>query len=109
MDSQGIQGIAFQIILHSGDDRTLLHEAMTAMRKEDFDLADEKMHAAHAALIEAHKSQTNLLTEYANGTKIEMEVILVHAQDHLMTTTTLEETAIELEYVHKKLSEISKH
>ena len=53
-----------------------------------------KLEDANNELIEAHKSQTSLLQNYANGQEIIMEIIMVHAQDHLMTTMTLREMAI---------------
>lgn len=79
----------------------MIHEAFDVMRKGDFDKADERLEASNKELLLAHKSQTKLLQDYVGGTKIDMEIILVHAQDHLMTTMTLREVAIEMEYLYK--------
>lgn len=96
MESEKIQEIAFEIILYSGDARTLVHEGFQAMRADKFEKAAEKLEAANESLVKAHKSQTGLLQAYANGEKVVMEVIMVHAQDHLMTTMTLREVALEM-------------
>ncbi|WEV45845.1 PTS cellobiose transporter subunit IIA [Streptococcaceae bacterium ESL0687] len=106
MTREDLQMVAFNIILHSGNARSLINESLRAMREGDFDLAHEKMDEANKALVEAHHSQTKLLQDFASGQKIEIEIIMVHAQDHLMTTITLQEVARELEYLYKQNQEI---
>ncbi|MEX0381114.1 PTS cellobiose transporter subunit IIA [Leuconostoc sp. MS02] len=106
MNSEEIQVIAFEIILHSGNARTNIHESFAAMRHKNFELSEQKLTDSNAELLLAHKSQTKLLQTYAAGTKIDMEVILVHAQDHLMTTMTLREMAIEMQYLYKEVKNI---
>lgn len=96
MNSTEIQEVAFEIILNSGEARTLIHEAFTKMREKLFVEAQNKIELANHSLVKAHKVQTELLQQYANGEKIEMEIIMVHAQDHLMTTMTLKEVALEM-------------
>ncbi|WP_165006164.1 MULTISPECIES: PTS cellobiose transporter subunit IIA [unclassified Enterococcus] len=102
LTSETLQVISFDIILHSGNARTLIHEAFAAMREEKYEQAERKLQEADEEILEAHKSQTNLLKEYAGGTKIEMEIIMVHAQDHLMTTMTLLEVAREMSYLYQR-------
>lgn len=106
MDVTESQMVAFNIIMHSGDARASIHEAMDAMNDGDFEAAEAKLEEAEAALVEAHKSQTDLLQEFARGTDILIQIIMVHAQDHLMTTMTLKEVALEMERIYKKLSEL---
>lgn len=96
MNSEKLQEISFEIILHSGEARTLVHDAFQAMRRSELDAALKKLDQANESLVKAHKTQTSLLQEYANGEKISMEIIMVHAQDHLMTTMTLREVALEM-------------
>ncbi|MBP3038501.1 PTS cellobiose transporter subunit IIA [Bacillaceae bacterium Marseille-Q3522] len=99
---KNLQEVAFEIILHSGSARTMVHEAFKYMREGNFDEADKKLDEANQALLLAHKSQTQLLQDYASGEKIEMEIIMVHAQDHLMTTMTLREIAIEMKHLYQR-------
>ncbi len=104
ISSEELQVTAFDIILHSGNARTLIHEGFKVMRQEKFEEADEQLTKANEEILQAHKAQTNLLKEYASGQKIEMEIIMVHAQDHLMTTMTLLEVATEMAYLYQKHS-----
>ena len=96
MNQEELQVVAFEIILHSGSARTSVHEAFADMREGHYNEAAEKLEVANADLLEAHHAQTNLLQEYASGTDIKIEIIMVHAQDHLMTTMTLREVALEM-------------
>ena len=103
MTSEEIQVVAFTIILHSGNARTNIHQAFKAMREGDFEQS-----AAKLEVVKAHNSQTDLLHAYAGGTKIDMEIIMVHAQDHLMTTMTLQEVAEEMSYLYQQNQQILK-
>lgn len=103
MNSDELQMAAFEIILNSGNARTIVHEGFDAMRAGDFELAAQKLDEANEELLLAHKAQTHLLQEYASGTEIKIEIIMVHAQDHLMTTMTLREVALEMLELHKKI------
>ncbi|MEX2783955.1 PTS cellobiose transporter subunit IIA [Streptococcus sp. H49] len=103
MNPEELQVAAFEIILNSGNARTLVHEGFDAMRKGELDSAAAKLEEANEELLKAHQAQTNLLQEYAGGTEIKIEIIMVHAQDHLMTTMTLREVALEMLELYKKL------
>ncbi|MGL9970478.1 PTS cellobiose transporter subunit IIA [Enterococcus sp. DIV1420a] len=105
MSSEEIQVAAFEIILNSGNARTTIHKSFAAMRKSDFSHADQLLTEANEEILQAHKSQTALLKDYAGGKKIEMEIIMVHAQDHLMTTMTLLEVAQEMKCLYEQIAQ----
>lgn len=106
MTSEDLQVVAFELILHSGDARTMIHEGFDLMKKGEIAEAEKKLEDANNELLEAHKSQTKLLQDYANGDEIVMEVIMVHAQDHLMTTMTLREMALEFLEMYKQFQDL---
>lgn len=103
MTSEELQVAAFEIILNSGNSRTLIHDSFSKMRKGKFQEADELLNQANEELLLAHRAQTKLLQDYANGETINVEIIMVHAQDHLMTTMTLREVALEMLELYKKV------
>ena len=91
--------IAFQLILHSGNAKSLLMEAMYKARDGEFEEARRKVNEANAELRLAHHSQTSLIQSEAGGQQYKINILLVHAQDHLMTAITeknLIEQIIEL-------------
>ena len=105
MTEEELQLAAFEIILHSGNARTSVHEAFAKMKEGKYDEAKEKLDAADAELLGAHQAQTDLLQKYASGTEVKIEIIMVHAQDHLMTTMTLKEVAVEMITLYQRLDE----
>lgn len=104
MTEEELQLAAFEIILHSGTAITYVHEAFDAMKESKFEVVEEKLAAADEELLQAHHAQTDLLQKYASGTEIKIEIIMVHAQDHLMTTMTLKEVAIEMMGMYQRFA-----
>lgn len=104
MTEEELQLAAFEIILHGGTARTYVHEAFDAMKESKFEVVEEKLAAADEELLQAHHAQTDLLQKYASGTEIKIEIIMVHAQDHLMTTMTLKEVAIEMMGMYQRFA-----
>ncbi|MFS1664468.1 PTS cellobiose transporter subunit IIA [Streptococcus sp. zg-JUN1979] len=96
-----LQMISFDIILHSGSSRTLVHEAFEAMREGRYTFAEQKLEEANQEILLAHHAQTALLQDYASGHNVPVDVIMLHAQDHLMTTMTLREVALEMLELYK--------
>lgn len=108
LTSEETQVIAFTIIFHSGSARTEIHNAFKAMRAGDFETAQQLLEVANEEILKAHQSQTELLQSYASGTSFDMEIIMVHAQDHLMTTMTLREVALEMRHLYQQNHAIMK-
>ena len=104
MEEAETQLVAFNIILHSGSARSSIHEAFTLMRDAKFEESEQKLEEAETELVLAHQSQTELLQEFSRGTEIEIQIIMVHAQDHLMTTMTLKEVALEMKHLYQRVS-----
>ena len=75
------------------------------MRENNYEEAEQLLDEVNQEITLAHQSQTDLLQKYASGESINMEIIMVHAQDHLMTTMTLKEVAIEMLYLYQKVND----
>ncbi|CUH95561.1 hypothetical protein P22_1632 [Propionispora sp. 2/2-37] len=101
-----MEEVAFNIILHAGDARSHALEALRYAREQKFTEAAASMAEAKAELIAAHHIQTNLLQSEADGKKQDISLLLVHAQDHLMTAILakdlIEEMILMLEAQHAK-------
>ncbi|MCE7792750.1 PTS cellobiose transporter subunit IIA [Salipaludibacillus sp. CUR1] len=103
MEQEKIQSVAFEIILHSGSARTIIHEAFNMMKNNEFKNAENKLEEANDEIVLAHKAQTELLQKYSSGESITMGIIMVHAQDHLMTVMTLKDIASEMLHLYEKV------
>lgn len=99
--------IAFGIIGHAGDAKSTAHEALAEAKAGNFEKAKELLAEASETLNKAHRFQTELIQAEASGEKTEMGVVLVHSQDHLMTTMNFLALAKEFvdmyEFINKKL------
>lgn len=90
------------IIINAGDCKNHAYMALNNVNEGNYDEADKEMQLANDAIAKAHDGQTLFLHKEANGEKIDISVLFVHAQDHLMTAITeknLIEQIIELRKV----------
>lgn len=98
-----METIIMNIILHSGNARSISMEAIREAKQGNFETAEKYIEEATQALGEAHKSQTALIQGEARGEKSEISILLIHAQDHLMTAMTLKDLANEMVDMYKKI------
>ncbi|SHM45714.1 PTS system, cellobiose-specific IIA component [Caldanaerovirga acetigignens] len=91
-----IEEISFKLILHSGNGRSYAFEAIKAAKEGEFVKAEELLEKARKELESAHHIQTQLLQKEAAGENNMINLLLIHAQDHLMTGITVKEIAEEL-------------
>lgn len=89
MTPEDLELIMIEIVAFSGDARTKLLDAVKKAKQADFDGARALINEAQELLNDAHNSQTNLLAAEARGEVTAPTVLLVHAQDHLMTSMLL--------------------
>ena len=91
------------LIAHGGDAKSSAMEAIYEAKRGSFEGAEAKQKDSENALNEAHKSQTTLLTKEANGDSVELSLLMVHAQDHLMNAITFKDLAGEVIDVYRKI------
>lgn len=104
MNDEQLQ-IIMGLIINAGNAKGEAVEALKAAKKGDFLLAEKKMAAGRAALVEAHNTQTGLLVEEASGNHATITLLMVHSQDHLMNAISYLDLTQELIDIHKRLSE----
>ena len=102
MNEQNLAAI-MGLIIHGGDAKSSAMEALQAAKTGDFATADEKIKQAEMDLNEAHHSQTGLLTQEAQGNHMDVTLLTVHSQDHLMTGIAFTDLAKEIIAVYKKI------
>ncbi|MGL4938060.1 PTS N,N'-diacetylchitobiose transporter subunit IIA [Shewanella sp.] len=93
------------IIINSGEARSCAYQALKFAKQGDFAQAEAKMEAARAAANQAHLVQTKLIEADMGEGKTPMTLIMVHAQDHLMTSMLAREMVKELIELHQLLAE----
>lgn len=106
MTNQAQLEVIMNLIINSGEAKSLAIEAIGFAKEEQFNIAEDKLIEAKSALTSAHKSQTSLLTKEAQGEKTELSLLMVHGQDHLMTSIAFVDMASEIIDVYKKLEKV---
>ena len=97
---------AMNIILHAGNARNILRDAGKCIAEgKNLDAIAQQLEEARGSILLAHKAQTDILHEEAEGKHIEVTVLFSHAQGTLMTTQSelfFVETLYELEMNRRK-------
>lgn len=75
----------FTIISNGGDAKAIAYEALESAYNGDFKIAEEKLQEAEKVLNVAHNTQTKLIQHELNHDGVDISLLMVHAQDHLMT------------------------
>lgn len=99
-----MEEIILDLIMHSGEARSFAMEAIFLAKKGDFHEAKEFIRKSDEELGYAHNTQTSLIQGEASCQKTEFSLMLVHAEDHLMTTMTFKDIALEIVDLHEKIS-----
>ena len=103
MDEKLVE-VAMELIVGAGGAKSSAMEAIRLAKEGSFDEADEALKSADEMLIEAHHIQTDLIQRTARGEEIEVGLLMVHAQDHLMTGILAKDLAREIVDLHRKIS-----
>lgn len=92
------------MILHAGDAVNLAMSALRKIRTDEYDDAMKLIEQARAKSVEAHKIQTKLLHHFMSGEEVKMDLLIVHAQDHLMNSLLLIDIVEEMIEIFKTKS-----
>ncbi len=98
-----------KLISYGGDARSSCMEAIHYAKVKDFKNAEKSMDNAIKQLEEAHKIQTKMIQAEAGGDKTELSLLLVHAQDHLMTAGVVKDLAWEFIELYQKIFKDGEH
>lgn len=103
MDEQQNLEAIMGLIIYGGNAKSDAMEAIQAAKAGDFELADQKIADAESSLVQAHHSQTGMLTQEAQGESMTVTLLTVHSQDHLMTSITFTDLAKEIIDLYRKV------
>lgn len=83
-----------QLILHSGVGRSMVVRAVRDMLKDgNVQAAKDRSLRAGKAIGEAHDIQTAMMSAECDGQPVEKSILLIHAQDHFMSSLAVRDMA----------------
>lgn len=100
--------MAFGLILNAGNSKSKSLMAIETAREFEFEEAENLVAEAEEDLRAAHQTQTNLIQSEARGEKMELNLIMVHAQDHLTTAMIMIDQAREFINLYKLIYDLMK-
>ena len=107
MTLEELNGQAMEMIVHSGNGRNMLNQALDALYDGDEETYEAKMTEAKKEMQTAHAAQTKALQETITDPEAKPDILFTHAQDTLMTVMSEINTARHLDKIMKKLKEIA--
>lgn len=105
---ENLELICFQIISSAGMARSSFIEAIQEARKNNFIVAKEKIKEGEEYFVKGHQAHADLIQKEANGDSVQPNLLLIHAEDQMMSAETIKIIAEELINNYKKIEELEK-
>lgn len=99
-----LEEIIMGLIVNGGNARSKAMEAIQSAKEGNIAEARELIEKANEDLGKAHEAQTELIQTEAGGTPIDLSILMIHAQDHLMNAMTVKDLANEFIDMYEKFS-----
>lgn len=105
MDENLTDAIVMNLVVNSGEARSLAMEAIQLAQEGKFEEAAGKIADARSTINAAHNFQTELVQKEINNDPVPMSLLMCHGQDHLMTAMVVIDLAEKFIDVYKKIAE----
>lgn len=102
---EDLEMICFEIITNVGSARSSYIEAIAFAKKNEFDKAEQAIKDGEEAFKNGHHAHTNLIQQEASGQPVAVSLILLHAEDQLMSAEGFKIVALEFIDLYKRISE----
>ena len=100
---EGIELLSFQMISFNGSARSCFVEAIMAAKEGDFERAEQLMAEGEEQFVEGHRVHAQLIQKEASGEATAVNLLLIHAEDQMMSAEFLKIIAAELIDIHKRI------
>lgn len=101
---EGLELVSFQIIAAAGSARSSYVEALQAAKNGNFEEAEAMIKQGDADFVEAHHVHAELIQKFAGGEDPGANILLIHAEDQVMSAEVLKIMALEFIELYKKLA-----
>ena len=100
----GLELISFQIISAVGTARSMYIEAIQLAKEGMIAEAREQIVEGEKVFTEGHHAHAQLVQQEANGEKVEFQLLLMHAEDQLMSAEGFKIIATEFIDVYERMA-----
>ncbi len=99
---EGLELTAFQIISAVGTARSCYIEAIQEAKKSNYEAAEKLIAEGDDAFVEGHDAHASLLQKEAAGEGGNINLLILHAEDQLMSAEGFKTIALEFIEVYKR-------
>ena len=96
---------AFQLIALAGDSKSDSMRAISEAKQGNFKEAERLLKSAEEKLTQSHVAQYDLIQKEANGDRVPVNIILIHAQDHVTMAIVMKDMATEMVELYRRLAD----
>jgi len=104
---EGVELICFQIIASVGTARSMYIEAIQEAKTGNFESARTMIKEGGTVFVEGHHAHMGLLQNEASGNKPEIGILVVHAEDQLMSAEAFGILAEEFVDLYERIAKIA--
>lgn len=104
MDENLSDAIVMNLVVNSGEARSIAMEAIELAHQGQFEEAAAKIAQARETINAAHNFQTELVQKEINNDPVPMSLLMCHGQDHLMTAMVVIDLAEKFIEVYQKMA-----
>lgn len=97
-----LESTVMELIISAGEARSCAFEALQFAKNGHYDESDHLLEKSKQALNLAHGVQTKLIESDEGKGKINVTLVMVHAQDHLMTSILCHDLIKEMIELYKR-------
>ncbi|MFI3227773.1 MAG: PTS lactose/cellobiose transporter subunit IIA [Clostridia bacterium] len=101
---EDLEMTCFEIITNVGSARSFYIEAIALAKQGKFDEADAAIKEGEEAFKAGHHAHVGLIQKEASGEPVQVSLILLHAEDQLMSAEGFKIVAVEFIELYKKLA-----
>lgn len=99
---EGMEAVAFQIISNVGT-ASLIMEALYEARDGRYESAEKKLKESRTHMLEGHHAHAGLIQQEASGQKVEISLLLMHAEDQMMSAETISDLVSEMIRMYREM------
>lgn len=105
---EGLELVSFKIISAVGMAKSSYIETMKAASEGDFELAKAKIKEGEESFNGGHSAHGELIQKEASGEHVVPTILLMHAEDQLMSAETIKVMALEIIRLNERVAALEK-
>ena len=102
--NESMEMMCFQLISNCGNARSNYVEAINQAKEGNYEEVEKLLEEANVCFNQGHKVHASMIAHEAQGNEMDFKLIIVHAEDILMSAETLKIISENLIDVYKKMN-----